>query len=180
MSRSGVIKSWNADRGFGFIQPQDGGPDIFFHISSLPRGGAQPTVGEQVSYDLGRGKGGRIQAVNVWRRGEEHTPRPRRERRRHTRSRWGSGVVVALILGAVGLNAWQKREQAIQAPLPLNTSSPVEAPTSTSVFRCDGRTHCSQMTSCEEAKFFIQNCPNTAMDGDNDGVPCERQWCGGY
>ena len=44
-------------------------------------------------------------------------------------------------------------------------------------YRCDGRTHCSQMTSCEEAKFFLSNCPGTKMDGNNDGVPCERQWC---
>ena len=43
---------------------------------------------------------------------------------------------------------------------------------------CDGRQYCSQMTSCSEAIFFIQNCPNTKMDGDGDGVPCERQWCG--
>jgi micrococcal nuclease len=44
-------------------------------------------------------------------------------------------------------------------------------------FKCDGRTHCSHMTSCEEAKFFLKNCPGTKMDGNNDGVPCERQWC---
>ena len=44
-------------------------------------------------------------------------------------------------------------------------------------FSCDGRTHCSHMRSCEEAKFFLQNCPTTKMDGDNDGIPCERQWC---
>ena len=43
--------------------------------------------------------------------------------------------------------------------------------------RCDGRTRCSQMTSCEEATFFIKNCPDTQMDGDNDGIPCESQWC---
>lgn len=43
-------------------------------------------------------------------------------------------------------------------------------------FQCDGRTHCSHMRSCEEATYFIQHCPNTQMDGDNDGVPCERQW----
>jgi len=47
-----------------------------------------------------------------------------------------------------------------------------------SSFRCDGRTHCSQMTSCAEAEFFLHNCPNTKMDGNNDGEPCERQWCG--
>ncbi len=46
-------------------------------------------------------------------------------------------------------------------------------------FTCDGRTRCTQMTSCEEATFFIENCPNTKMDGNKDGVPCESQWCGG-
>ena len=56
-----------------------------------------------------------------------------------------------------------------------------EAPTAASVapaqFQCDGRTHCSHMRSCEEATYFIQHCPNTKMDGDRDGVPCEEQWC---
>lgn len=46
-----------------------------------------------------------------------------------------------------------------------------------SAFRCDGRTHCSQMTSCDEATFFLRNCPGVQMDGNHDGVPCERQWC---
>ncbi|WP_332309787.1 excalibur calcium-binding domain-containing protein [Methyloversatilis universalis] len=44
-------------------------------------------------------------------------------------------------------------------------------------FKCDGRTHCSQMTSCAEATYFLRNCPGTQMDGNNDGVPCEKQWC---
>lgn len=44
-------------------------------------------------------------------------------------------------------------------------------------FRCDGRTHCSQMRSCSEAKFFLARCPGVQMDGDGDGVPCEQQWC---
>jgi hypothetical protein len=44
-------------------------------------------------------------------------------------------------------------------------------------FRCDGRTYCSQMTSCAEAKYFLMHCPSVKMDGDHDGTPCERQWC---
>jgi hypothetical protein len=44
-------------------------------------------------------------------------------------------------------------------------------------FKCDGRVYCSQMTSCAEAKLFLENCPGVKMDGDNDGIPCERQWC---
>ncbi|WP_017395956.1 cold shock domain-containing protein [Acinetobacter haemolyticus] len=43
-------------------------------------------------------------------------------------------------------------------------------------FSCDGRTHCSQMRSYDEAVFFLRNCPNTQMDGDGDGIPCERQF----
>jgi endonuclease YncB( thermonuclease family) len=43
--------------------------------------------------------------------------------------------------------------------------------------RCDGRTYCTQMTSCEEATWFLRNCPSAKMDGNKDGVPCEKQWC---
>ena len=46
-------------------------------------------------------------------------------------------------------------------------------------YECDGRQYCSQMESCEEAKFFLDNCPNPKMDGNNDGIPCEKQWCYG-
>ena len=56
----------------------------------------------------------------------------------------------------------------------LAATTPASAP---SQFTCDGRTHCSAMTSCAEAAYFIQHCPNTEMDGNNDGVPCEKQWC---
>jgi hypothetical protein len=45
-------------------------------------------------------------------------------------------------------------------------------------FKCDGRTYCSQMTSCAEAKYFLAHCPGVKMDGDGDGVPCEEQFCG--
>ncbi|WP_353611556.1 excalibur calcium-binding domain-containing protein [Azoarcus sp. CIB] len=41
-------------------------------------------------------------------------------------------------------------------------------------FSCDGRQHCSQMRSRAEAEYFVRNCPNTKMDGDNDGIPCEN------
>jgi hypothetical protein len=47
-----------------------------------------------------------------------------------------------------------------------------------SPYHCDGRVYCSQMTSCDEAEFFLANCPGVKMDGGGDGVPCERQWCG--
>jgi hypothetical protein len=41
-------------------------------------------------------------------------------------------------------------------------------------FSCDGRQHCSQMTSRAEAEYFVKNSPNTKTDGVHDGIPCEN------
>ena len=57
-----------------------------------------------------------------------------------------------------------------------SSSEAHSAARNTNNYKCDGRQHCSQMTSYEEAKFFIENCPDTKMDGDHDGIPCERQF----
>ena len=84
----------------------------------------------------------------------------------------------------------QASESPARAPAPsgqrMPYSSPVvsspnaaPAPAPVKSFSCDGRKHCSQMTSCAEARFFLSNCPGVKMDGDGDGVPCEDQLCGG-
>lgn len=57
-------------------------------------------------------------------------------------------------------------------PVTAKAVSPAKAS-----FSCDGRTHCSQMTSCAEATYFLKHCPNPQMDGNGDGIPCEKQWC---
>lgn len=77
------------------------------------------------------------------------------------------------------LNAAEKKRRAEAASAAAATPrevSPSPAAVS-SGFICDGRKHCSQMRSCPEAKYFLANCPGVKMDGDNDGIPCEEQWC---
>ena len=86
--------------------------------------------------------------------------------------------------------AWPAPETAPTPRKIVVNSNPVEdrswikprdgqaAAAEASPYQCDGRTVCSQMRSCREAKYFLQHCPGTTMDGDNDGVPCEQQWCG--
>lgn len=66
------------------------------------------------------------------------------------------------------LNTASQTKEPSVAPVPPSTAA---------TFSCDGRTHCSQMTSCSEAKFFLANCPRVKMDGDKNGMPCEKQWC---
>jgi hypothetical protein len=96
-----------------------------------------------------------------------------------------------LLLVLVGMLGWQgyryyvadvHHRSAVPDLPPASADSSIAkanafVPPSGPAFQCDGRTHCSQMTSCEEATYFLRNCPNVKMDGDNDGVPCEEQWC---
>ena len=50
---TGTVKWFNGDKGFGFIQPDDGGKDVFVHISAVERAGMRSLVeGQKVSYDL--------------------------------------------------------------------------------------------------------------------------------
>ena len=70
-----------------------------------------------------------------------------------------------------------KQDQESAPVITIGGNKPAGSGSSGGQYRCDGRTYCSQMTSCDEAKFFLRNCPGVKMDGNNDGVPCERQWC---
>ncbi|WP_258806636.1 excalibur calcium-binding domain-containing protein [Pseudidiomarina sp. CB1] len=43
-------------------------------------------------------------------------------------------------------------------------------------FRCDGRRFCHEMRSPEEARFFLTNCPETQLDDNANGIPCEEDF----
>jgi cold shock protein len=54
----GTVKWFNAQKGFGFIQPDDGGKDVFVHISALERAGmASLAEGQRISYDVAMDRG---------------------------------------------------------------------------------------------------------------------------
>ena len=54
----GTVKWFNERKGFGFIQPDDGGDDLFIHRSNVATAGHIPQEGEKVEYELGEGKKG--------------------------------------------------------------------------------------------------------------------------
>jgi cold shock CspA family protein len=194
MRLSGNLRTWNDERGFGFITPLQGQADIFVHVSAFPRDGSRPTVGERLSYELGRGRDGKPQAVNVIRAaiGAAPTRAPARARQAKSGKPFSLTGTVLLLVLAIAAGTWGYRKFSAhqQRPAPAMEASPRQAqppastpapstapPAPTGSYRCDGRTHCSQMTSCAEATWFLRNCPGTKMDGNNDGVPCEQQWC---
>lgn len=184
MRFDGKLSRWNEDRGFGFITPTLGGDDVFVHVSAFPRDGQAPRLHEALSFEVELNREGKKRAARVRRPGSSR-PIAARERRaarpRQTRSISGRvvGVALAVVIGALGFSEYSRRASrgpdAAFAATPAAQADRSGAPT----FRCDGRTRCGQMTSCDEARYFLANCPGTEMDGDRDGIPCERQWCSG-
>ncbi len=63
---NGTVKWFNATKGYGFIEPEDGGKDAFVHISAVERSGLSTlNEGQKVSYELTPGRNGKEAAENL-------------------------------------------------------------------------------------------------------------------
>ncbi len=233
MFQEGKVKTYHADRGFGFIQIEDEKKDLFFHIKDFPNKNIPPQSGETVKFRIveenGKLKADHIVRLDIqYQQANSNVIGQYDDLAVQASSRYGTtktsassknfiivGLVIIVVLIGLVYNKYQsyqaqKQQQVEQLMLQqqkivaeqraavgelknvglseqgkknleqsINAPITAASPTSTSVsspYQCDGRTHCSQMRSYEEAVFFIRNCPNTQMDGNNDGVPCERQF----
>lgn len=192
---NGTLKKWNAERGFGFVVADHGDQELFVHVSAFPRDGRPPTIGESLSFEMELDKEGRKRAVRVRRPGapepkaSRHQPheqvrrQSRRAPQRTESNSFGTRFVALLLVAGLGWYGYAQYTERVDATTlaPQNLmSSPAQTATpeiKQPSFQCDGRKHCSQMSSCSEAKLFLNNCPGMEMDGDGDGIPCEQQWC---
>lgn len=75
------------------------------------------------------------------------------------------------------LNAAERARREVAASAPAIRRAATASSAVNVGFTCDGRKYCSQMSSCAEAKYFLAHCAGVKMDGDGDGIPCEKQWC---
>lgn len=190
MRYQGKITTWNDSKGFGFIAPNGGGAEIFLHISGFSQRMKRPSVGDLVTYETEAGGDQRAAAIKVL-FVEVGTPRSR------TPSRSWLPIAAALVaMTAIGFFGYTELRRSYGASNSSTISDSRdggerEASTGTRAtnphrlaessgesFRCEGKTRCSQMASCAEAEFYLQNCTGTAIDGDRDGIPCEDQLCG--
>jgi CspA family cold shock protein len=63
---TGTVKWFNAQKGYGFIQPDDGSKDVFVHISAVERSGiGNLNEGQKISYDVQQGQQGKMSAENL-------------------------------------------------------------------------------------------------------------------
>lgn len=190
----GKLKKWNADRGFGFIVANDSGQDVFVHISAFSRSVQKPADGDVLTFEVEPDGNGKKRAVRVQYAGAIPPARVRsskpssrpRSHTEHQKTGAASKVISLLLiagLGWFGYSHYSSRVLQISAQAQTDAASPAPptrldpAKPVSGQFICDDRKYCSQMTSCEEAKLFLNNCPGVEMDGNHDGVPCEQQWC---
>jgi cold shock protein len=63
---TGTVKWFNAQKGYGFIQPDDGSKDVFVHISAVERSGLGGlNEGQKISFDVQKGQQGKMSAENL-------------------------------------------------------------------------------------------------------------------
>lgn len=193
MRLNGTLTQWNDDRGFGFITPSQGGSDVFVHISAFPKDGRRPALGERLTFEIDTGTDGKTKATKLLCPGRPvREPSVRQRGNKPNLFRRVASITFVIALAVYGYGEYfryravrsavavemtgkstssDERSQSLEAFIePTKETNPLS-------FGCDGRTHCSQMTSCAEATFFLRSCPGVEMDGDNDGIPCEQQWC---
>ena len=189
MFLEGKIKTYNEERGFGFIEIAGESKDLFLHIKDFPNKNVPPKVGESLKFlkvqDAGKFKADNIVRLDLKTETSRHTSqsralenKPRTTQRKQSQEKSSFSTYIGLLI-MIGLayavynkyHDWQSSR--IQ---PVEVQRIVEEPQVQQNFSCDGRQHCSQMGSYEEALYFLRNCPNTKMDGDGDGIPCESQF----
>ena len=149
----GLLKSWKTDKGFGFIKSDTLEHDTFIHISALKHMSRKPKVGDTIYFEIATQPDGKTKAINCRIEGVTELKAPYQKHKQQPHSIAKSNFASSF-LGKVA-------SIALIAALCFYAFNKYNAHSN------------SQMTSKDEAIFFINNCPNTKMDGDRDGKPCE-------
>jgi cold shock CspA family protein len=175
MQMKGTLSKWNNDTGSGFITPKRGGQDIRVDISAFPEDGQRPQLHEKLSFNVTTDSNGEKMATQIVRMSRkinapQQSVSPRK--RINTTPLIASLALFVAVLAYGYIGLYTDTDKSTEKAASRNATQ--GAPS----FTCDGRTLCSQMTSCEEAQFFLHNCPAVQLDGNGDGIPCEQQWCG--
>ena len=192
----------NLERSTGPKPEAGNNQDVFIHISALKHMARKPMVGDEIVFHRENQPDGKVKAIKASIEGvavianttrtNSQTAKYQQNSQYHRKESYRSSpvlgrLIMLIILLGVGIFAYKQYEKMTATPVLTNEdveqmkwTPTVSKPSSINQrpqFRCEtGKIHCSQMRSYEEATFYNRNCPGTKMDGDHDGIPCERQF----
>lgn len=172
MQNRGMLSKWNDDRGFGFIKHSET-EKIFIHISSVKMMPRRPKEGDYLFYDVVLDPSGKKTAACVTIEGVQKLSAPNYRPLKNKPFTSKASLILPIVI-LVSLFIYVKTHYFNSNQKIISEVFTVKEKIK---FTCQGKTHCSQMTSCEEATFYLQNCPDQQTDGNGDGEPCESQWC---
>jgi len=160
-----MLIRWNRAKGFGFIKSKTTNNDIFIHISELKHMSREPKIGDIISFKLITENNGKKKATNANIEGVNKKHKNR------------NIILNLLALALITIGSIHSYDSYVnQKPLISEGFKSIFIEDFTG-YSCQGKQHCSQMVSCKEARYYLKNCPNVKIDGNNDGEPCESQWC---
>jgi uncharacterized membrane protein YsdA (DUF1294 family)/cold shock CspA family protein len=93
MRFEGIVKTWNDERGFGFIEPAQGGQEVFVHVKALARRGRRLDVNQRVTFEVELGPGGKKRARSVE---LVQAARARPASRSASTAQWGAATLFAI------------------------------------------------------------------------------------
>lgn len=177
MRYQGKVSKWLDSKGYGFVVINGESDIIFAHINDFHNRASRPQVGDLVTFEVVKNSEKGRKAEHI----EYVDPQATKSRPKEESRDW-SAYLIALVLIICMTGYWMSNK----SPKPLSVNEPnfpepakpVQAHKQNPSFQCSGKTRCSEMVSCDEAKFYLNNCPGSVTDGDHDGIPCEDQWCG--
>ncbi len=175
MKQKGKLVRWNEDRGFGFIESSNIKGSVFIHISALKKMSRRPKVDDTIYFDHITDDNGKRKAINAKIEGVSEVVYRPRKRNESKGSNLTSSLIALLVFLGIAFAAYATYpswSQMFVNSLPVGLVDE-----DFTGYSCEGKQYCSEMNSCKEARFYLKNCPNVKIDGDNDGIPCESQWC---
>lgn len=173
----GQLTKWDNSKGFGFIKTPELKSNTFIHISTLKHMNRKPKQGDYIHFDIEQ-HNGKYRAINSRIEGVKTIAVYEGSKNHKTRS--SNKLIYGIMLIGITVFIFQRINlRKINQTSDTQLSPELFIPDPTKViqthsFTCDGRQHCSQMRSRAEAEYFNNHCPNTKMDGDSDGIPCEN------
>ena len=100
MRFEGTLKSWEDERGFGFIQPDQGGEEVFVHIKSMVNRDGRPKIGQRLTFEIELGPQGKKRATGVlpYQAPKRIQPSPtnKRSRQLEAPAQWGLAASLAI------------------------------------------------------------------------------------